>query len=238
MEANEQDAVEETPQPQPCGAVGCCRDDPWKFEPATEPRKHDLEPEIAAELDAEAMARYAEACAAIDRRTAWHEAAHCCVSACHDRKIKFVQAAINGQSCVTYVSQQITEEASITSILAGDIGSSMCDGKLRAPSREEIQLFLDKARRGEDGDCDRCRAAFLLQYYNEGATDEELIERWRKWWVQARDILDTVTARCAVSRLAAALMEKRHLSGEEAHALLGEGRDLAWAYIYNRIKPE
>src|SRR5262245_37751387 len=74
---------DERDERQPCGAVGCCREESWKFTPAAAPRKHDLEPEIAVTLDASGMARYAEVCAAIDRRTAFHEAAHCVVAACY-----------------------------------------------------------------------------------------------------------------------------------------------------------
>jgi hypothetical protein len=49
-------------------------------------------------------------------------------------------------------------------IVAGDIGAGMADGTSRAPSRAEMQFYLDKVKAESDGGCDSCRMAWFLKW--------------------------------------------------------------------------
>jgi hypothetical protein len=118
---------------------------------------------------------------------------------------------------------------------AGPIGTGIARGRIPYSNPGEARLFITKAR-GEDlGDCDRCNAARTLLRYNPEASDDELIEKWRERWEMAVEILDTPTARCTLGRLASALQEKKHLSSDEVHQVIGDATDtIDWAYIFEK----
>jgi|RhiMetdeSRZDD1v2_1073273.scaffolds.fasta_scaffold1311884_2 hypothetical protein len=98
-ESNEDGAAAETPR-QPCGCV-CCRAEPISRTATAEPRVH-LKPEERSNYSAEVLERFDTDCAAADKRLYWHEASHCVVAASHGRQIEHVQAAVQGQSHVSY----------------------------------------------------------------------------------------------------------------------------------------
>jgi hypothetical protein len=186
---------------------------------------------VAAELDAAAIAQYAEACAAADMATCWHEGSHCIVAIALGRTVEHCQAAVEGQSHASFVTEPVGEDATIMTILAGPIGGHMFRRRILPPSREEILYFVDKMRGSEPYSCDLCKMAWFLHSYYKTATDDELVDRWLTYWRLTAALLDTGYARGVLGRLAAALQEKRHLSGAEVHQIVGDGHELKlqWA---------
>lgn len=98
--------------------------------------------------------------------------------------------------------------------VAGHVGEMVGGYQTAFPPHGLLQAFLNKARRGNAGDCDRCyEADYLVRVMDGMVPDAEIILRWRDQFVLALSLLSEPTVRAALDRLAAALLERITLTG-------------------------
>jgi hypothetical protein len=201
---------------EPCGRPSC--DAPFDFSPRETP-KAAASPEKLERIDPEIIAALARLDAQSTQATAHHESGHVLCAVAMGRGVEYARLDA-ATPHVAYGQGRVTEEAAVACSLAGGIAEGIAKRCVIAPSRGEIEHFLAKARAGVAGSCDRCTAARVLLVADREADDDELVARWIAYWRKTADLFDTIEARCALSRLVAALQSKGFLSGADVEALV------------------
>src|SRR3954467_12262336 len=151
---------------------------------------------------------------------AHHEAGHAVAGAYFGRPLRYVQTGAHPHCAYTPGTGERSERALMVCTLAGPVASASHERRILCHDPDVIAYHLTKARQGEAGRCDECHAAALLVALYPEEDDTALAHRWRAHVHDTADLLDRLDVRAAVSRVAKALHERVHLSGDQAAVLL------------------
>jgi hypothetical protein len=191
-----------------CGRESC--EEPYDFTPSAAPPLQSSETEIAAlEPDAaESLKRnYEEA----DLKACFHESGHAIYALICAVPVDSIQ--ISGQPHCRR-SGPLSAADYVGFALAGDVGVAIATGGVRPPAREDLDIYLTKAKTGCGGSCDGCKIgkAMLLVGGRE-ADNDTLAALWRVHWRNTVNLFGTMVARDALITLARELHIKRRMTG-------------------------
>lgn len=153
------------------------------------------------------------------RGLAMHEAAHATVSLALGHPVVRVQSAGSDAHC-KYAAETLSADAALLRTVAGPLGEDIARGCVVCPSAEELAPYIEQAKRGEAGTCDRCVAARLVVSVVPDADAADMSAYWIDAIRRTLDLLDHDDVRAALRRVALALDEHVHLSGGELLALV------------------
>ena len=151
-------------------------------------------------------------------RHAIHEAAHAVVALVLDMRVDAVNIDGSLQCDIAGFAPSETSRASL--YLAGRCAEQR--NAVREPQSEaRLSFCLAAARSNHRGRCDECQTMRALLRHQPAAADDEVIAHYRELQANTSRFVWAPPVWPAIQRVAAALVEKGHLSGDEVVALAG-----------------
>jgi hypothetical protein len=179
----------------------------------------------SAEERAQVTAEAAGADAVMQRCFAFEEAAHVIMLAyLGDRAIRYAQIGKHPRTVCQKGAAELMQRsgpefntlAVVLEAAAGAIGVGIAARRIVGPTAPEMFFFLEKAKAGTCGPCDRCKIASMLVLCREteGAGDAERLRIWVRGYKIAIDLFDTREARTQLFGVARALIRHAHLDAD------------------------